>query len=237
VTIYNYGQLEWLWDWAGGPPGDASTAAAIAEAESGGNSLAAYPGTTVAPGAGSVNDATGLWQILGLPAGNFTAAELTDPFYNAEMAVAKYTQAGNSFAPWQTYTEGTYTVQSGVAPQPVSGSPSASGGTTLTSSTGSGGGINLLNPTTWTPANIAKELFGGIFGISGIGADITDILERGALMLFGAILVIIGIIRLSGGSPVEKVKQAASSPDEEGGGKLKRGEEAAEVAAPEVVAA
>jgi hypothetical protein len=130
VTTYSYAQLEQLWINAGGPSAVASVAAAIALAESGGNPLAAYPGTTVAAGQGSTTDATGLWQILGLPSGNFTAAGLTDPVDNAEMAVAKYTQAGDSFTPWQTYTTGAYEqyLQSGVGPSP-SGVPTSAGAT------------------------------------------------------------------------------------------------------------
>jgi Lysozyme like domain len=108
ATTYTYAQLEGLWVNAGGPAAVAPVAAAIAEAESGGNPLAAYPGTTVAPGAGSNTDATGLWQILGVPAG-FTTAQLTDPAANAQMAVAKYKGAGNAFTPWVTYTNGAYT--------------------------------------------------------------------------------------------------------------------------------
>lgn len=96
---YSYGQLERLWLDAGGPADQAPRAAATAEAESGGNPDAQYPGRTIAPGTGSWDVATGLWQILGRPdRGDFTAAELTDPLGNAEMAVAKYDEAG--WQPW-----------------------------------------------------------------------------------------------------------------------------------------
>lgn len=108
MTTYTFQQLEELWVQAGGPASVAPTAAAIALAESGGDPLNAYPSHDILPGQGSTTDATGLWQILGLPAGNFTAAELTDPLTNARMAVAKYEQAHYSFSPWQTYTQGTY---------------------------------------------------------------------------------------------------------------------------------
>jgi hypothetical protein len=128
---YTYAELEALWVMAGGPTAEASTAAAIAEAESGGNALAAYPGTTVQPGQGTGSDATGLWQILGLPNGNFTLAQLTIPLDNAKMAVAKYEQAGNSFVPWQTYTSGAYEqfLQSGVSPATSVPGANSQGGT------------------------------------------------------------------------------------------------------------
>jgi hypothetical protein len=144
ATSYSFAQLEQLWINAGGPAAAAPVGAAIALAESAGNPLAAYPGTTVAAGQGSTADATGLWQILGLPAGNFTAAELTDPVWNARMAVAKYQQAGNSFSPWATYTSGAYEqfLQSGVSPSSsgVPTAPAAAGATaaaTAAAATGS----------------------------------------------------------------------------------------------------
>src|SRR5580658_4836748 len=100
MSDYTYAQLERIWLDAGGPADQANVAAAHAEAESGGNPLAAYPGTTVAAGQGSWDDATGLWQILGAPQGNWQASELTNPLDNADMAVAKFRQAGNSWSPW-----------------------------------------------------------------------------------------------------------------------------------------
>lgn len=96
---YDYAQLERLWLDAGGGEDQMSRAAATAEAESRGNPDAAYPGQTIAPGSGTWDDATGLWQILGAPAGDWKASELTDPLQNAKMAVAKYDQAGG-WSPW-----------------------------------------------------------------------------------------------------------------------------------------
>jgi Transglycosylase SLT domain len=51
--------------------------------------------------------------------------------------------------------------------------------------------FNPLNPSSWLPA-----IFSGL----GITTDIEDILERGALMLFGGILIVIGIVRMSNSS-------------------------------------
>jgi hypothetical protein len=72
-----------------------------------------------------------------LPAGNFTAAELTNPLDNAEMAVAKYKQAGDSFSPWQTYDEGDYSLQN-VAPATGAIPGVSSSGVGSTSSSGTG---------------------------------------------------------------------------------------------------
>jgi hypothetical protein len=56
LTVYDYRQLEQLWEGAGGPRPLAPIAAAIAMAESGGRSDAKNP-----------SGASGLWQILGNP--------------------------------------------------------------------------------------------------------------------------------------------------------------------------
>jgi hypothetical protein len=92
---YSYAQLEGLWINAGGPKSQAPVAAAIAEAESGGN-----------PNARNPSGASGLWQILGAPSG--VSGNMFDPAVNARMAVAKYDQAGNRFTPWVTFTNGAY---------------------------------------------------------------------------------------------------------------------------------
>ena len=55
-VVESYGQLERLWTEAGGASRMAALMAAIAEAESSGNSQAHNP-----------SGASGLWQILGLP--------------------------------------------------------------------------------------------------------------------------------------------------------------------------
>jgi hypothetical protein len=96
MTDYSYAQLEGLWINAGGPRDQAATAAAIAEAESGGNSDARNP-----------SGASGLWQILGNP----FPGNAFDPATNARMAVAKYKEApggGDNFSPWVTFTDGSY---------------------------------------------------------------------------------------------------------------------------------
>lgn len=87
--VYTNAQLQRLWIQAGGDPKVAPTAAAIAQAESGGD-----------PGIVNSIGATGLWQIYGNP----FAGNAKDPLTNAKMAVAKYKGAGNKFTPWTTYT-------------------------------------------------------------------------------------------------------------------------------------
>lgn len=89
-------------DWinAGGPPGAADTAAAIAFAESNGYPNANNPNDPI--GNGQTQSAWGLWE---LGDGTHNAPPNWDvPSVNAQLAVAKYKAAGYSFSPWGTYT-------------------------------------------------------------------------------------------------------------------------------------
>lgn len=105
MTVFDYAQLEGLWLKAGGLHSVMSIAAAIAEAESSGRSDAR-----------NASGASGLWQILGRPPG--IPGDIFDPAVNARMAVAKYKDAGDSFTPWVTYTNGAYldSLRQGVKP-------------------------------------------------------------------------------------------------------------------------
>lgn len=94
---------------AGLSPAAATTATAVALAESGGR--------TDAQGDVGLEDGTwgpsvGLWQIRSLKAqygtgGARDASRLTDPQFNAA-AMAQISGAGGNFKPWTTFTKGTY---------------------------------------------------------------------------------------------------------------------------------
>lgn len=94
MTTYSYGELETLWIDAGGPKALAPLMAAIAMAESSGNSQAFNP-----------SGATGLWQILGA-VDAADQSQLYDPKVNAKEAVLKYKSQG--LGAWTTYTSGAY---------------------------------------------------------------------------------------------------------------------------------
>lgn len=83
--VYGYAALESLWASAGGPPWAEGGAAEIALCESGGRPWAHNP-----------SGATGLWQILGA----VVPGDLYDPMVNAENAVAKFRDSGDTFAQW-----------------------------------------------------------------------------------------------------------------------------------------
>jgi Lysozyme like domain len=102
VTSYSYSQLEGLWINAGGPRAVAALAAAIAEAESGGNSQAVNRTDN-----NGTQTSWGLWQISNGTHGQ-PVPDILDPAVNAQQAVAKYNNAGHQFTPWGTYDTGAY---------------------------------------------------------------------------------------------------------------------------------
>lgn len=111
---YTHLQLEELWTNARGPTVNADTAAAIAQAESGGNPDAiantAYPSKPGyrPPPPGALREySVGLWQINLLAHPQYTEAQMLDPAQNAKAAVA-ISGAGISFSAWSTYTSGAY---------------------------------------------------------------------------------------------------------------------------------
>lgn len=95
---------ETYWTLAGGPASEASTAAAIGEAESSLNAKSVQQGQPYA------TTGWGLWQIT--PGNSVPSVGVNDallnPLTNAKAAVVKYKAAGNSFSPWTTFTSGAY---------------------------------------------------------------------------------------------------------------------------------
>jgi hypothetical protein len=145
MATYSYAQLMALWINAGGPEAEAPVAAAIAEAESGGNSDAHNP-----------SGASGLWQILGNP----FPGNPFDPATNARMAVAKYRhnpQGTDNFSPWVTYETGAYKAYLSNKTTPdgnVPGSPTAA-----TAQGAVQGALDCLVPN---PLGISVPLLGSI---------------------------------------------------------------------------
>jgi hypothetical protein len=104
VAVYTYAQMMGLWIAAGGPKALAPVAAAIGEAESGGNSDAFNGHDT--NGQGGTQVSAGIWQISN---GTMTPVPgWSNPATNAQLAVGKWKGAGQSFSPWGTFTSGAY---------------------------------------------------------------------------------------------------------------------------------
>ena len=81
----SFGGLEALWVSAGGPAWAESSAAAVAECESGGRQYAFNP-----------SGASGYWQILG----EVVPGNVFDPMTNAHNAVSKFEASGDTWAQW-----------------------------------------------------------------------------------------------------------------------------------------
>lgn len=212
MPTFSYAQLEQLWINAGGNAQLAPTMAAIAMAESAGNSQAYNP-----------SGAVGLWQIMGTECGPGSY----DPITNARQALCKYNEQG--LCAWQTWSgqgcadpsqynnsyatflrqgippdpnvpnnatagmANTLSLQtgqqgSGTSPSGSGGNPSGSGG-----SGGSGGILDsivhtIINPIIGVMAGIVGIAAGGAMMILGILAIISESqtgrkLERGAFQL------------------------------------------------------
>ena len=129
MPVLSHSQLEQLWVLAGGSQATADTAAAIAQAESGGNTNAilntAYPNLPGyhPPGSGASPEySVGLWQINELAHPTYTTAALLGQVGNANAAV-RIANGGASFSAWSTYKSGAYKnyLQSGGTPTPQPG--------------------------------------------------------------------------------------------------------------------
>ncbi len=116
---YTYAQLEGLWVNNGGSASLAPLMAAIAEAESGGQSTAVNPTDN-----NGTQTSWGIWQISN-GTHNQPVPNILDPNVNAQQAVAKYQSQG--LTAWGTYTSGAYKafMSTSTTPQ-TTGLPAAS---------------------------------------------------------------------------------------------------------------
>jgi len=188
VANYTYAQLEGLWINAGGSAATAPLAAAIAEAESGGNAA-----VTSANPDGGTN--VGLWQLdtLGVGSG-YSVAQLQDPAANAAIAV-KGSSGGANWSSWETYANGAYKafLSSSTTPQ-TTGLPTASatGTTTATltaaGTTGTACALSVPIAGCILPKSALRGIIGGLcLGAAGIlGLTAAVILAASAFEHSGA---------------------------------------------------
>lgn len=123
MTVFNHAQLENLWIAVGGRAADADTAAAIAQAESGGDSTAIrnseyrnLPNYRPPDPGAQPEFSVGLWQVNLLQHTQYNELEMLDPTLNARAALQIYVARGN-FSDWTTWKDGTYSIHlTGVGP-------------------------------------------------------------------------------------------------------------------------
>lgn len=181
--VYSYGQLEQTWISAGGDPSQASMAAAIALAESGGNPNSVGHNTN-----GSLD--RGLWQINTVHGAQSTL----DPMANARAAVS-ISNNGRNWNPWVTYWKGSYKkyLQGGIPPAP--------GGT----AGGTGSTVPAADPTPSDPLS-------GSFW-QHTADVILNWIFYGGLVVVGGVLMAIGFVILfketPAGATIGKVASAA----------------------------
>lgn len=128
---YTHAQLEELWILSGGDRSYADTAAAIAEAESGGCQYAKAGPTDDRPVKACTyryttkENSYGLWQINRNAHPQYSAASLYTELGNANAAV-EVSNGGTNFQPWSTYVNGAYRnyLQSAGTPGPQPGTVS-----------------------------------------------------------------------------------------------------------------
>ena len=159
MTQYTYAQLEQLWINAGGPKAQAPLAAAIAEAESSGQSTAENKTDN-----NGTQTSWGLWQISN-GTHSMPVANILNPAVNAQQAVAKYNAAGDSFSPWGTYATGAYKAFLNGKTTP---DPNVPGGTaaTLTAADQTAAAGDCLWFITYPGGNVGGWI-GGIIGSAG----------------------------------------------------------------------
>lgn len=113
---------------------DVVKAVAIALAESGGNPSATNHNTN-----GSTD--YGLWQINSVHASILRSGSWSNPTDNARMAYQVFTDAGNSFTPWTTYTSGRYVAFLSVARRAAYGGSVSKSPPLARGGTGNGGSV------------------------------------------------------------------------------------------------
>ena len=172
VTRYSYAQLEQLWINAGGAKSLAPVAAAIAEAESGGN-----PAANNYTDNNGTQTSWGLWQISD-GTHNQPVPNINDPNVNARAAVAKY-QAAGGWSPWGTYDSGAYKAYLSPGTTPDGNVPTASA--TAVTTQDQGGACLIAIPHT-SQCIVSKQGVRLVLGATLIGAG-------GLLILIGLVLV------------------------------------------------
>lgn len=184
MTKYTYAQLEELWIQNGGSKVAAPIAAAIAMAESGGDSQASNSNTN-----GSID--RGLWQINSVHGAQSTF----DVAGNVKAAIS-ISNNGTNWQPWVTFMTGAYKKFLSPTTAPATGAlPAGSISTAGITVPGVGGGISV--------SGLVTSAVNALLGMFGVGS-LKDLAERAGLIILGFSLVILGIHLLASGNSPSK---------------------------------
>ena len=178
MTDYSYAQLKQLWIANGGSPAVADIAAAVAMAESGGDSSATNSNSD-----GSTD--RGLWQINSVH-GSLSTFDVTA---NTKAAI-QISNNGKNWSPWVTFVSGAY--KKFLSPT----TPASTG--TLPAGTTSASGIGIPG-TGISVSGLVTSAVNALLGMLGLGS-LKDMAERAGLIILSFALVILGIHLLASGS-------------------------------------
>jgi hypothetical protein len=192
MVSYTYSQLEAIWlEAAQGTAYDttqwAQLMAAIAEAESSGN-----PNAENTTDNNGTQTSWGLWQIS-LGNHNEPASNWNNPVENATLAINKLETQGLSA--WGTYDSGAYL-------GPLQANANVTPAASFPANTGSPGSSNIgtllsANPVSSAASGTAAGIASGLAASFG-ASSIQDALIRLGLIILGGILIIVGIVVMSG---------------------------------------
>jgi hypothetical protein len=179
MATYSYAQLKQLWIQNGGNPAAADIAAAVALAESGGDSSASNTNSD-----GSTD--RGLWQINSVH-GALSTFDITG---NVKAAI-QVSNNGKNWSPWVTYVSGAF--RKFLSPTTAASTGPLPAGTTSASGIGipGVGGISV--------SGLVTSAVNALLGMLGLGS-LKDMAERAGLIILGFALVILGIHLLASGS-------------------------------------
>lgn len=183
MTVYSYSQLEGLWIQAGGSRSMAPLMAAIALAESSGNSAAMNFNDN-----GGTQTSVGLWQVS-TGTHSFPAVWRT-ALGNAREAVNKLHTQG--LTAWGTFTSGAYKqfLRGNVPPSAVKGG-------------GGAGGPGGVQTTAFNPlGGVGSDLLGGLSSALGLPSP-KDMMIRFGFVILGGLLLVVGVFMLAGKQAIQ----------------------------------
>ena len=182
-----YAELEAAWIHGGGSPALAPMAAAIAEAESGGQSNVVNTCDN-----GGTQSSYGLWQVS---TGTHAAPSSTwsNPVENARLAVGKYNgslqASGNGWLPWGTYQSGAYRAFLSNSTPPATSIPGGTSGlstATLAASSASNCLVRLPFGVCLLTKSQGKGILGGLVLTAGSGVTLVGLILLAAYGLNSA---------------------------------------------------
>lgn len=178
----------------------ADIAAAIAMAESGGDSQASHVNSD-----GSID--RGVWQINSVHGSLSTF----DPIANAKAAI-QISNNGSNWSPWTTFKTGAY--KKYLSPTTPAGGNVPTNATTT-------GLFGIPGLPSLSVSGIIEDMINTVLKMLGLGS-LKDLAERAGLIILGFALLLVGIKILSSGGGTQPININTTSEESEEGTKTSR---------------